>query len=128
MCGPVHRAQDAHMGAAAAKVRFQFGPDLRVGRFVIFLQQRLRPHHHSGNAVTALRRLLFHEGALDRSGRVDRTQAFERRHLLALQQQQRRDAGQHGVAVDDDRTRAALAETAAEFGGIELDIVAQHIK
>ena len=128
MGGPVHRAQDAHMGAAAAEMRFQFGPNLRVGRLGVFLQQRLRPHHHSGNAVAALRRLLFHEGALDRRGRIDRAQTFKRRHLLALKQKQRRDAGQHRLAVDDHGAGAALAEPAAEFGGVELDVVAEDVK
>ena len=33
-----------------------------------------------------------------------------------------------GLAVDDHGARAALAEPAAEFRGIELEIPAQHVK
>ena len=62
------------------------------------------------------------------AGRLDRAETLQRRHLLALQQQQRRHAGQHRLAVDDHRAGAALAEPAAEFGGVELEIVAQHIE
>ena len=116
------------MGAAAAQIRLQLGADLRIGRLGVFPQQRLRPHHHAGDAVAALRRLLFHEGALDRRRRLDGAEAFQRRHLLALEQQQRRDAGQHRLAVDDHRARAALTEPAAELGGIEFEFVAQHIE
>ncbi len=116
------------MCATAAKMRLQFGADLLIGRFGILLQQCLRPHHYSGDAVAALGRLLFHEGALDRRGRFDCSETLKRRHLLALKQKQRRHAGQDGVAVHDHRARTALAEPAAEFGGIELDIVAQNIE
>ncbi len=116
------------MGAAAAQIRLQLGADLLVGRLGIPLQQRLRPHHHAGDAIAALRRLLFHEGALDRRRRLDGAEPFQRRHLLAFEQQQRRHAGQHRLAVDDHRAGAALAEPAAEFGGVELDFVAQHVE
>ena len=50
----------------------------RVGRLGIPLQQRLRPHHHAGDAVAALRRLLLDEGALDRRRRLDGAEAFQR--------------------------------------------------
>ena len=126
--GAMHRAQDAHMGAAAAEIRLHLGADLLVGRLGISPQQRLRPHHHAGDAVAALRRLLFHESALDRRRRLDGAETLQRRHLLALQQQQRRDAGKHGLAVHHHRAGAALTEPAAEFGGVELEILAQHIE
>ena len=113
--------QRHRLSASSARI---FG----VGRFGIPLQQGLRPHHHAGDTIAALRRLLLDEGALDRRRRLDRSQAFERRDLPALQQHQRRDAGQHRLAVDDHRAGAALAEAAAEFGGVELEIVAQHIE
>ena len=43
------------------------------------LQQRLRPHHHAGDAVAALRRLLGDEGLLHRAGRLDRAEPLDRR-------------------------------------------------
>jgi len=72
--------------------------------------------------------LLLDEGALDRRRMIRRPQTFECRHLLALQEQQRRDAGEHGLAVDHHRAGAALPETAAVFGGVELEVVAQDIE
>src|SRR6478609_5554702 len=87
---PAHRTQDAHMGAAAAKMRLQCGADLVIGWLWILLQQGLRPHHHPGDAEAALRRLLFHEGALDRRGRLNGSETLQRRHLLALDEKQRR--------------------------------------
>src|SRR5438477_5469640 len=116
------------MGAAAAQILLQLGAYLFIGRLGIFLQQRLRPHHHSGDAIAALRGLLFHEGALDRRRLRDRAKTLQRRHLLALKQKQWRHAGQHRLAVDDHRAGAALTEAATEFGGVKLEIIAQHVK
>ena len=55
----------------------ELGADLRVGRLGIPLQQGLGPHHHAGDAIAALRRLLLDEGALDRRRRLDRAKAFK---------------------------------------------------
>ena len=42
------------MRAAAAKIAIERGPDLRVGRIRIFIQQRRRADQNAGNAVAAL--------------------------------------------------------------------------
>src|SRR5437016_4442472 len=44
-------------------MRLQRGPDVRLGCGRIALEQRLRAHHHSRDAIAALRRLLFDESA-----------------------------------------------------------------
>src|SRR6185437_181631 len=124
----MNRAQDPHMGAAATQIGLHLGADLRVGRLRIALQQRLRPHHHAGDAVAALRGLLFHESALDRRRRLDGAEALQRRDLLAFEQQQRRHAGQYRLAVDDHGAGAALAEAATEFRGVEFQVVAEHVE
>ena len=70
------RPQDAHVRAAAAQVGLQRRADLGVRRRCgLFSQQRLRPHDHAGDAVAALRGLLFDEGALHRAGLVDACRA-----------------------------------------------------
>src|SRR5271155_2075333 len=124
----MHGAQNAHMAAAAAQIGFEPGANLGVAGMRISLQQRLRPHHHAGNAVTALRRLRLDEGLLDRRGLVLRAEPFERRDLLAGEQYDRRHAGKDRLAIDQHRAGAALAESAAEFGGVELELAAQHVK
>ena len=116
------------MRAAAAQIELELGPDLRIGRFGIPLQQGLGAHHHAGDAISALRRLLLDEGALDRRRRLDRPEAFQGGDLLAFQQDQRRDAGQYGFAVDDHGAGAALTEAAPELRSAQLKIVGEHIE
>ncbi len=86
----------------------------------IFLQQRMRPHHDARNTVTALRRLLLDEGALDRGRAIGRAESLQRRDLLAGQECDWRDAGEHRFTVHQHSASAALAEAAAEFRRIEL--------
>ena len=57
-----------------------------------------------------------------------RTEAFERRDLLAFERRDRHHARRHGLAVDEHRARAALRETAAELRGVELQRSAQHVQ
>ena len=108
-------------GASSARICSSVGLEFR-------LQQRLRAHHHARDAIAALRRLLFHEGALDRRRLRSGSEPLQRRHLLALQQHHRRHAGQYRLAVDDHRAGTALAEPAAELRGVEFQIVPQHIE
>jgi hypothetical protein len=105
-------------------MRRKLGADLLIAGLGIPLQERLRAHHHSGDAIAALCGLLLHEGALDRRRLRNGAQAFERRHLLAFEQHQRRHAGQNGPAVDNHRAGATLAESATELRRIELQVVA----
>jgi len=53
---------------------------------------------------------------------------FERDDLGLRQRADRHDAGARRSAVNEDRAGAALTEPAAEFGSVELKIVAQHVE
>src|SRR5438132_5287562 len=116
------------MRAATAEVRLQRLPDVGIRGVGLCLEQRLRPHHHAGDAIAALRRLLLDEGFLHRPWIVDRAQALHGPDLATLDEHGRRQAGEDGLAVDHHGTSAALAEAAAEFGAVEFQIVAQHIE
>ena len=124
----MHGFQDAHMRAAAAEMRLERAPDLAIGRLHVLLQQRLGAHHHAGDAIAALGGLFLDEGLLDRRRLFDVAQPLERRYLTTFEQQDRRDAGKYCLAVDHHRAGAALAEAAAIFGGVELEMIAQHIE
>ena len=86
--------------------------------FRLLLQQRLRPHHHAGDAVAALRGLFFDKCPLQRTRIVDRAQPLDRRHLAAFEEHHGRDAREHRFAIHHHRAGAALAETAAELGAV----------
>ena len=61
------------------KVGHHVAANLGIRRRRILLQQRLGAHDHSGDAITALRRLLVDEGALQRAGILDRAQSLDGR-------------------------------------------------
>src|SRR6184192_2738174 len=107
------------MCAAAAKIAGKRGADVAVGWIRVLLQQRLRLHHHAGNAIAALRRLLLDEGALDGTWIFNSAESFKRCDPPAFEQQQRGDAGVDGLAVHHYGAGAALAETAAELRAVE---------
>ena len=91
------------MGAAAAQIEFELGADLRFGRFGVPLQQGLRPHHHAGDAVAALRRLLVDEGLLQLAGPLGRAEALDRGDAPAfdarLVKEWRRDVTSKGTLL-----------------------------
>ena len=123
------RAQDAHVRAAAAEVRVHVPPDLGRRRRGIRFEQRLRAHHHAGDAVAALRGLLFDERALHRardSPRVPRPSTVFT--LRPCERRDRREAREHRAAVDHHGARAALAQAAAELRAVQLQVVAQHVQ
>src|SRR6266540_7412982 len=78
---PQHRANDARVGAAAAKVVGERRTHVRLARPRIAIEQLFRRHDHATNAVAALRRLLLDEGTLQRMRLVERADAFYRRDL-----------------------------------------------
>ena len=116
------------MGAAAAQIGFECGADLGVARGGLALQQRLRAHHHARDAVAALRRLLVDEGRCIGPG----SSAVPRPSTVVILRPSSirtgDDAGEDRLAVDQHRAGAALAETAAELGAVQREIVAQHVE
>ena len=54
------------MGAAAAQIAGERFFDLAIGRLRVFVEQNFGAHDHAIDAVTALSRLLVHEGFLYR--------------------------------------------------------------
>jgi hypothetical protein len=88
----------------------------------------LRPHHHAGDAIAALRRLLLNEGALQRPGIFHRAKPLDGLDRLALHARHRRDAGEMRFTVDHHGASPALTKTAAKFGAVHLQVVPQHIE
>src|SRR5947209_1998923 len=108
------------MRAAATEIGTHMFADLRVGRSAVCGQQRVRAHDHAGNAIAALCRLLLDESALQRARRLLAAQPLERGDLAPLQDRDRRETREDGLAVNDDRAGAALSQPAAEFRAVEL--------
>ena len=113
--------QRHRLGAMWSRISASVGG--RVG-----VQQRLGAHHHAGDAVAALRRLLVDEGTLHQARRVGRAQSLDGADLPARQRGDRHQAGEHGMAVQLHGAGSALAQAAAELGAVQPEIVAQHIQ
>ena len=96
------------------------GTNFVLGRMRIVLQQCLRPHHHAGDAVAALRRLFLDEGVLHRV----HAEPLDRADVAAGQRGERHQAGEHRLAIHHHRAGAALPQPAAEFGAIQPEFVA----
>ena len=104
-------------------------PDLGFGRLRVALEQRLRAHHHAGDAVAALRRLLLDEGALHRTRACS---IVPRPSTVVISRPSSSATGvtheNTALAVDHHRAGAALAEAAAELRAVQLEVVAQHVE
>ena len=54
--------------------------------------------------------------------------ALDGRDLAPLALDRKHQAGEHGLAVDQDRARPALAELAAVLGAGEVQLLAEHLE
>src|SRR5262245_10843896 len=126
--GAQHRANDAVMGAAAAEIGRQRRAHIRRVRLRIAVEQLLGGHDHAIGTVAALRRLLLDERRLQWMRVRDRAETFAGGDLARRDRADRGDAGARGLAVDQHGAGAALRQSAAELGAVELEIVAQHVE
>src|SRR6185312_3428707 len=124
----VHGAEYSHVRATATQVWFQLRTDLCVARVRVLQQERMRAHHHAGDAVAALRSLLIHESTLQRTWVVNGPEAFESRDLFSRELRDWSDAGESRHSVDDHRAGPALSDPAPELGGVKLQVLAQNVQ
>src|SRR4029434_10925521 len=88
----------------------------------------MRAHDHARYAETALGGLLLDESTLDRPRLVDRAQALECPYLPAMKGGHRHQAGENRLVIEQHCAGAALTETTAKLGAVQLQLVAQHVK
>src|SRR6185295_2787327 len=77
----------------------------------------------AAHAVTALRRLLRKQRLLHLAA-----QPFDGRDRLVFEKRDGEIARSHGLAVDHDEARAALAAAAAEAAADQAEIVSQYVE
>jgi hypothetical protein len=108
------------MRAAAALQASQPVADVGLGGVRLVAQQRRRGHDPAVQAIAALRRLLMDEGRLQRVRVFRRADAGEGDDLGGADLGDRQRAGALRRAVDMHGAGAALAQSAAEAGVVEL--------
>src|SRR6266536_1903798 len=126
--GPLDRAENADMRAAAAQVAGQGFFDLAVGRLGVLVEQSLGAHDHAVDTVAALHGLFIDEGLLELVHLFGGAQTFEGGDRAVLSGADLGHAGTDGIAVHDDGAGAALRHAATILRSVELEIVAQNVK
>lgn len=115
------------MRSTAAQIRLQLRPDLGIAGVGISEEQGVRAHHHAWDAVAALRGLFLDKRALQRTWAIGGPEPFEGRDLFSLQLSYWSDAGEGRHSSNHHGACPALADPAAEFGSIEMQILAQDV-
>src|SRR5579863_3017958 len=123
-----HRADDFDMCAAAAQIIAQRLHGLLFGWMRVACEKCLRRHDHAIEAIAALRGLLGDEGVLYGIRVVARAEPFEGYDLAADTAFNRNDTRSRRDTIDQHATGTALAEAAAIFRSVELEIVAQDVE
>jgi len=116
------------MRTASAQVSVQRRTNLGFAWTRIKREQRVGCHDNAARTITALRRLLGDECALQGVHLCDAADTFNRGHLPARSSAERNVARLHRVTVDHDSTCAAGSDTAAEACALEFEIVAQDVQ
>src|SRR5690242_6209750 len=105
---------DVHVAGAAAEVALEAPPDLLVVRVRVLREQVGRGHDEARRAVAALQAVLVPECLLDRVELAVLGHALDGGEVLALRLDGEERAALDGLAVDEDRARAALAGVRSE--------------
>ena len=85
-------------------------------------------HHLAWRAVSALKRVVLGESALDGVERVAIGETLDRPDRSAFQTDGEHEAGDDAMAVEMDGAGAAGAHGATLLGAGELDMVAQRVE
>jgi len=121
---------DVVVTGAAAEVTLQPKSDLPLARVGIAFQQLLGRHDHPRGTEAALQTMLIPEGLLQRMQRRALRQPFDGRDLRAIGLDREHGARLHGVPVELDGTRTAVAGIAPDVGssqpGLFPDVIDQQ--
>jgi hypothetical protein len=81
-----------------------------------------------GNAVAALRRLLFDEGLLDLIWLAVFEQTLKRRDLALAHRGYRQNARERSAPADVNQTCVTLPQTASKLGAVQRQLVPEDIE
>ena len=116
------------MRSATAEIAGESLFDLFQSRVWRLGQNGARRHDHPIGAVSALRGLLGDESGLEGARFFRRSQTFESRDGAARHLFDGCGARPHGLAIDQHRAGATLAEPATEFCAVQRERIAKNIE
>jgi hypothetical protein len=114
------------MRKTSAKDGGQRFAHLLLGSFRVFIEQRLGGKDYAAETESALGCAFIDKSLLNGVRFFRSSDSLEGRNFLAGHGADWRDAGAHGLPIDDDRASSALREAAAELGSTQLQLVAEH--
>src|SRR2546425_8604777 len=114
--GPLDRLDDVVVARAPTEVALELVTDQLLGRLGIALEHLVDRHDHAGRAEAALEPVLLPEPLLDRVELAVLRQPLDRHDVGAVRLDGEERAGLDGLAVHEDRARAALAGVTADVG------------
>src|SRR5919108_2678440 len=123
--GVMDSGADPDISGAAADVAVHGEIDVAVGRLLDLAQQSDGANDLTRLAVAALRNVARDPGPLHGVGFASGN-AFYRRHLATAERRDGQRAGPRRLPIQKDGARAALGDTAAEFGAHQTQRVAEH--
>jgi hypothetical protein len=124
----LHGFDDLQITGAPTEIAGQRFLDFLARRIGVAIEQRFGGDQNAGRAVSALRSPQIGESVLKRMQRTSRRQPLDGRHRPTIAFRSERQAGEHGLAVEQDRTGAAFAELTPVFGAGELQILPQDLE
>ena len=94
----------------------------------MLVEKGFRTQNPAIHAIPALRRLFGDEGGLHDMGMLGSSDAFEGDDVFAHGARQRQHAGAGGDVINEHRAGAALAESTAEAGIVQSEVIAQNVE
>jgi len=128
LCGLFNSFEDLQIPRAAAQIPAKGFFDLSTIRRRVFLQERLRNQEDPRRAVSALSCAEIRERSLQRMKIRSLCQPFDRRDVLPFKLRREQEAGQRGLAVNQDRTGSAFSDFTTVFGSRKAEIIAQYFQ
>src|SRR6059036_2881466 len=127
LSGPLDRLHDVVVARAAAEVALELVADLRLRGLRVTLEHLIGRHDHPGGAEPALQPVFLPEPLLDRVQLAILRQPLDRHDVGAVHLDGEEGAGLDGLAVHEDRARAALAGVTADVCPGEADGLADVV-
>src|SRR5262249_15441369 len=126
--GELDGIEDPPVAGAATQVAGDGDLDLIARGARVLVEERGRAHQHAGRAEAALTAAYLIE-AVDE--RIEVRRPGERLHGLdlgAVRVEREREAGEHRLAVDDDRAGPAVTLVTALLGADHIEVVAERLE
>jgi len=124
----LNSAHDFDVRSTPAKVSGKRPANCRLARIRVLIEKRFGGHDHSVDAVSALCSLLAQKSFLDGVEVTGHAESFQSGYLFSSDRIDSNGARTDRLILKDDRTGSTLAEAAAKFRSIQMEIVSQDVE